>query len=205
MGHAVVDMLLEPGRVIRLRERLWRIDRVEATEFAATPLDGRDTRRWRFLRSFEEANVLPGELPLPDAGVISDPAEQDLLLRAQRLEMVHGSAPFLGLQRSRAIPEPYQLVPLLMALDMMPVRLLIGDDVGVGKTIEAGLILSELVARGAAERVLVVVPPALRDQWQGALARWPPGDMLTASRFDRISQPSTHLWHRHWRPDQSRI
>ncbi|HXF72198.1 MAG TPA: helicase-related protein, partial [Actinomycetota bacterium] len=160
---------LRPGAVIRLRERLWRVDRVGETEFAATPLDGRDTYPRRFLRSLEEPDVRPGALPPPDPGSPGDPAEQDLLLRAYRLSLIHGSAPFLGLQRSRAIPEPYQLVPLLMALGRDRVRLLIGDDVGIGKTIEAGLILAELVARGVVDRALIVVPASLREQWQEAL------------------------------------
>ncbi len=163
---------LKIGSVVRLRNRIWRVDRVDDREFWATPLDGRDTRRWRFLRSLEEGDVRPGELPVPDATTVSDPAKQDLLLRAYRLSLIHGSAPFLGLQRSRAIPEPFQLVPLLMSLDMPAVRLLIGDDVGVGKSIQAGLIVSELMARGAAERLLVVVPAALRDQWQETLDRF---------------------------------
>ena len=165
-------MNLKTGAVIHLRNRIWRVDRVEEKEFAATPLDGRDARRWRFLRDFEEQNASPGELPPPDPEKVSDPATQDLLLRAYRLSLIHGSAPFMGLQRSRAIPEPYQLVPLLMALNMSPVRLLIGDDVGVGKTIEAGLIVSELFSRGWAERMLVVVPAPLREQWQETLSRF---------------------------------
>lgn len=160
------------GQVVRLRNRIWRVDRVDDRDFWATPLDGRDTRRWRFLRSLEEAEVHPGELPAPDPAIVSDPAKQDLLLRAYRLSLIHGSAPFLGLQRSRAIPEPFQLVPLLMSLDMPAVRLLIGDDVGVGKSVQAGLIVSELMARGAAERLLVVVPAALREQWQETLDRF---------------------------------
>ncbi len=160
------------GSVIRLRNRVWRVDRVEEDEFAATPLDGRDTRRWRFLRSLEEANAESGSVPPPSADSLGDPATQDLYLRAYRLGLIHGSAPFLGLQRSRAIPEPYQLVPLLMSLDMARVRLLIGDDVGIGKSIEAGLIVSELLARGAAERLLVVVPASLREQWQETLQRF---------------------------------
>jgi superfamily II DNA or RNA helicase len=163
---------LKTGTVIRLRERLWRVDHVTGDEFAATPLDGRDGRRRRFLRALEEENVAEGSLPPPDPQQLDDAARQDLLLRAHRLSLIHGSAPFLGLQRSRAVPEPYQLVPLLMALDVSPVRLLIGDDVGIGKTIEAGLIVSELLARGSAERVLVVVPASLREQWQESLARF---------------------------------
>ena len=165
-------MQLEVGSVIRLRHRLWRVDRVTDQDFTATPIDGRDIRRWRFLRSFEEQLAEPGALPAPDPQVLSDPAKQDLLLRAYRLNLIHGSAPFLGLQRSRAIPEPYQLVPLLMSLNMERVRLLIGDDVGVGKSVEAGLIISELFARGLAERLLVVVPAALREQWVETLDRF---------------------------------
>ncbi|MFV2070937.1 MAG: ATP-dependent helicase, partial [Pirellulales bacterium] len=164
-------MELKAGSVIRLRQRLWRVDRVTDEQFAPTPLDGRQIRRWRFLRQLEENNATTGALPPPDPQRLDDPARQDLLLRAYRLSMIHGSAPFVGLQRCRAVPEPYQLVPLLMALDMAPVRLLIGDDVGIGKTIEAGLIASELIARGSAERVLVVVPASLREQWQESLSR----------------------------------
>jgi hypothetical protein len=79
---------LQTGAVVRLRQRLWRIDRIDARDFWATPLDGRDTRRWRFLRSLEEENVRPGELPEPDAKIVSDPAKQDLLLRAYRLSLM---------------------------------------------------------------------------------------------------------------------
>jgi ERCC4-related helicase len=163
---------LNVGSVIRFRYRVWRVDRIDEQEFVATPLDGRDSRRWRFLRSLEEENVQAGALPWPDSSILSDPGRQDLLLRAYRLSMIHGSAPFLGLQRSRAIPEPYQLVPLLMALEMSTVRMLLGDDVGVGKSIQAGLIMSELMARGAAERLLIAVPAALREQWVETLDRF---------------------------------
>lgn len=71
-------------------------------------------------------------------------------------------APFLlPIQR-----EEYQLVPVQMALSLPRPRLLIADDVGLGKTIEAGLILSELHARRRANRVLIVCPASLRLQWQ---------------------------------------
>ncbi len=62
--------------------------------------------------------------------------------------------------------EEYQLVPVRMALSLPRPRLLIADDVGLGKTIEAGLILSELHARRRANRVLIVCPASLRLQWQ---------------------------------------
>lgn len=162
---------LSVGAVIQLRRRLWRVDQVGDLTFSATPLDGRDLRRWTFHRDFERPTPARVDDPRPDQ-LGQDPAAQDLYLRALRLRMIHAGAPFLGLQRSRATPQPYQLVPLLMALQLDRVRLLIGDDVGVGKTIEAGLILAELLARGQASRVLVVVPAALRDQWQDTLDRF---------------------------------
>jgi superfamily II DNA or RNA helicase len=61
------------------------------------------------------------------------------------------------------------LVPLLMALKIDPVRLLIADDVGIGKTIEASLVARELLDRGEADRLAVLCPPHLTDQWQSEL------------------------------------
>ena len=62
--------------------------------------------------------------------------------------------------------EDYQLVPLLKALRMPRVNLLLADDVGLGKTVEAGLILSELLIRRRIQRVLILTPASLRLQWR---------------------------------------
>lgn len=62
--------------------------------------------------------------------------------------------------------EDFQLVPLLKALRMPRVNLLIADDVGLGKTVEAGLILSELLLRRRIQRVLILTPASLRLQWR---------------------------------------
>jgi len=85
---------------------------------------------WHFDR--DPANL--GDLELPKSAA-----------SGYRLSLIHGSAPFRGPQRTLASPESSQRVPLLMALNILPVRLLIGDDVGIGKTIESGLILSGLM------------------------------------------------------------
>ena len=162
--------LLRPGRVVRMRNRLWRVDNVLDAEFHATPIDGRDAFARRFLSDLEL--LAEGAIAAPDPSKASDPAEHDLLLRAFRLSLVHGSAPLAGLQRSRAIPTPYQLVPLLLAVGKDRVRLLIADDVGVGKTIEMGLVTSELIARGKVRRALFVVPANLREQTQEALSHF---------------------------------
>jgi len=63
-------------------------------------------------------------------------------------------------------PEEYQLVPLVRALEMPRIRLLLADDVGLGKTVEAGLIAAELLVRRRIRKVLVLCPPGLRTQWQ---------------------------------------
>lgn len=65
--------------------------------------------------------------------------------------------------------ESYQLYPVLKALAMPRISLLLADDVGLGKTVEAGLILTELIARRRVRRVLVVCPAALQLQWQEEL------------------------------------
>jgi SNF2 family DNA or RNA helicase len=62
--------------------------------------------------------------------------------------------------------EDFQLVPLYKALAMPRVALLLADDVGLGKTIEAGLILSELISRRRIRRILILTPASLRDQWK---------------------------------------
>ena len=65
--------------------------------------------------------------------------------------------------------KPYQLEPLRKALRMPRVSLFIADDVGLGKTIEAGLILRELLLRQRVHRVVVVPPPSMVLQWQGEM------------------------------------
>src|SRR5262249_7070718 len=65
--------------------------------------------------------------------------------------------------------EDYQLYPVLKALLLSRVELLLADDVGLGKTVEAGLILSELISRRRIRRVLIVCPAALQTQWRGEI------------------------------------
>ncbi len=155
-----------PGNVIAARRRLWRVDTRQGDVLTATAIDGQ-TEQVQFYIPFE--NMQSGELPLPTPNQIGTYQAQQLLLRAYRLSMLHGTAPLLSLQRSRVIPKDYQLVPVVMSLEMPRVRLLLADDVGLGKTIEAGLILTELMARQLARRVLIIVPANLREQWCEAL------------------------------------
>jgi SNF2 family DNA or RNA helicase len=86
-----------------------------------------------------------------------------------------------------------------MGLDMPAVRLLLADDVGLGKTIEAGLITSELLARNRADRILIITPANLRDQWREAFAHFFHIDAKITSRRNRRTMekdvpPGTSVW-----------
>ena len=72
--------------------------------------------------------------------------------------------------RARIQLLPHQLEPAMAVVRGLGSRVLLADDVGLGKTIEAGLIIAELRTRGQAERILVVTPSGLRDQWRTELA-----------------------------------
>jgi hypothetical protein len=91
------------------------------------------------------------------------------LFEAARLSLRSGAGPFRSLGRISVVPRPYQFVPLIMSLQQSPVRLLIADDVGVGKTIEAAMIARELLDRGLARRLDVLCPAHLCNQWESAL------------------------------------
>lgn len=83
------------------------------------------------------------------------------------LEQALGPDAFLAVQPGRLRIEPYQLVPLARVLRMTRPRLLLADDVGLGKTVEAGLIIAELMARRRVHRLLIVTPAGpLLEQWQ---------------------------------------
>src|SRR5690606_27383769 len=99
-------------------------------------------------------------------------------------------------------PRAYQLVPLLMALKLDPIRLLIADDVGIGKTIEGALIARELLDRGDLDRMTVLCPPHLVDQWVTELEarfhlRPVPVTAASASRLERILPPSESIFSAH--------
>jgi superfamily II DNA or RNA helicase len=89
-----------------------------------------------------------------------------LMHRARILNELPGDAAFVASQPGRLRVEPYQLVPLIRALDMQRPRLMLADGVGLGKTIQAGLIAAELIAQRRAHRILIVAPAGpLSRQW----------------------------------------
>ena len=118
---------------------------------------------WDILHPTEPVELLRAELR-PEAP--SSLAAWRLHHQACLLEQVLGPADMVVIEPGRVRIEPYQLVPLMRALELPRPRLLLADGVGLGKTIEAGLIVCELIARRRAHRVLIVTPAGpLLVQW----------------------------------------
>jgi superfamily II DNA or RNA helicase len=117
----------------------------------------------------ELETVEPATFALPDPEQIGDYRSARLLRAAVRLGFRSSAGPFRSFARINVEPRPYQLVPLLMALKQDPVRLLIADDVGIGKTVEALLVARELLDRGEIDRLAVLCPPQLAEQWHAEM------------------------------------
>jgi superfamily II DNA or RNA helicase len=114
--------------------------------------------------------VAPASFPPPDPDDAGPAGRAGLLRTALRIGFRASAGPFRSLARLAVEPRAYQLVPLLMALRQDTVRMLIADDVGIGKTVEAALIAAELLEQGDASGLAVLCGPALAEQWQGELA-----------------------------------
>lgn len=155
-----------PGDLVRARGREWvvmpspredllRLRPLSGTELDVTLLDPR----------LEHNPVEAARFDLPAAARITVQSKAALLADAMRLTLRRGAGPFRSAAQLAFEPRVYQLVPLLMALRLPVPRILIADDVGIGKTIEAGLILRELMDRGEVDAFSVLCPPHLVEQW----------------------------------------
>lgn len=157
------------GSLVRARGREWVVlPESEDDLLVMRPLGGTDEEITGVYLPLE--TVEPASFSLPDPMRIGDHRSCRLLRDAIRLGFRSSAGPFRSFARLGIEPRPYQLVPLLMALKLDPVRLLIADDVGIGKTIEACLIARELLDRGETRRIAVLCPPQLAEQWQSELS-----------------------------------
>lgn len=187
VGEANGDTAPEAGQLIRIRGQQWVVSQVKAShqpadELAAARLPGKTlvtltsvsdddlgdelTLVWEIEPDRE---VVPEtQLPQVTANGFDAPQQLGAFLDAVRWGTVASAdtntlqAPF----RSGITIEEYQLEPVARALAMPRVNLLIGDDVGLGKTIEAGLVVQEMLLRHRARRVIVVCPASLTGKWQ---------------------------------------
>jgi superfamily II DNA or RNA helicase len=153
------------GSLVRTRGREWVVlPDSEDDLLVLRPLGGREDDVAGVLPELEP--VEPAIFPPPSADDLGDATSARLLRSALRLGFRSSGGPFRSLAGIAVTPRPYQLVPLLMALRMATVRLLVADDVGIGKTIESALIAAELLAQGDARRLAVLCSPHLARQWQ---------------------------------------
>ncbi|WP_406405257.1 DEAD/DEAH box helicase [Streptomyces sp. NBC_00879] len=156
------------GSLVAARGREWVVlPESKPDLLVLRPLGGSDDDIAAVFPAFEE--VKGAEFAAPEPSDLGDQRAAGLLRTALRIGFRSGAGPFRSLAGIAVEPRAYQLVPLLMALRQKTVRMLISDDVGIGKTIEAGLVASELLAQGEATGLAVLCSPALAEQWQQEL------------------------------------
>jgi hypothetical protein len=167
----------EPGDPVAVRAKPDQ----QGVVIGMTPVDGGMVYEVWFSR-FQKASYPEHQLVSVADGAEGDGSPLDLL-RRWRFATVEDFRAFLTIERlrhplastvysylgSRTELLPYQFKPVLKLLDNPYSRLLIADEVGLGKTIEAGIVLTELHARAPLNRVLVVCPAALLEKWRSEL------------------------------------
>ncbi len=163
---------LQPGKLVSLRGRDWVVLPSDDPELLVVkPLGGSDEETAGIYLPLAIPDDIPQDarFPAPEAGDLGDISTARLLYDAARLAFRNGAGPFRALAKLSFRPRAYQIVPLVMALRQQTVRLLVADDVGVGKTVEALLVLREMMDRAKVKRFAVVCLPHLCDQWQQEL------------------------------------
>ncbi len=160
--------VLVPGTPVRARGLSWEVVHAEPAgeqlryRLRCTQGDLRG-REIDLLSPFEHVEPLVTALDPKRAGRLQ---EWLLYHQAFLLEQALGPNALLATQPGRLTISPYQLVPVMRALSLSRPRLMLADGVGLGKTIEAGLVIAELIARRRAHRVLIVSPAGpLMQQW----------------------------------------
>ena len=176
----------EQGQLAEVRQRRYIVTDVKRSML---PTPAGATRKPQHLVSLtsiddeglgEELQVIwelePGakvheKMALPEPTGFDQPARLDAFLDAVRwgassmADTTLIQSPF----RAGIEFEAYQLDPVVRAVEMPRVNLLVADDVGLGKTIETGMVLLELILRHRARRILVVVPASLQIKWQSEM------------------------------------
>lgn len=192
-----------PGDLVWARGREWvAMPAPDPEVLLLRPLSGTEADSQVLHPALEREEVRHARFDLPELDQVASQDAASLLAQALRLSLRRGAGPFRSAARVAFEPRAYQLVPLLMALRLPVVRLLIADDVGIGKTIEAGLILRELIDRGEADRFAVLCPPHLVEQWTDELRSKFDLDAVavtaaSAARLERYLPPSQTLFDAH--------
>jgi SNF2 family DNA or RNA helicase len=165
--------LKKPGKLVKFRGRRCVVQPSSDSEIILLkPLGGTDDEMISIfepvLQHFDK--IEDDQFELPEKLDLDSFLTAKLLYDAAKLSFRQVSGPFRCMGKLSFRPRSYQLVPLIMALKQPVTKLLIADDVGIGKTIEAILILRELLERGSIKSFAVLCPPHLCEQWQKELA-----------------------------------
>lgn len=192
-----------PGSLVAARGREWIVlPESDQQTLRLRPLGGGERDETLIYLPLERQPVQPATFPWPSVAQARNHSASQLLLDALQLKLRSGAGPFRSFGNIAVEPRAYQLVPLLMALKLPTVRLLIADDVGIGKTIEGALIARELLDRGEVQRLAVLCPPHLCEQWQRELAErfHIPAVVVRSNSADRLERdlpPGTSVFHAH--------
>lgn len=190
----------QPGSIVAARGREWIVLPESNNQILhLRPMGSAEDDKTIIFQPLEPQPVEQAHFPLPNPKAFGTHSASRLLRDAMMLKLRSGAGPFRSFGNIAVEPRAYQLVPLLMAMKHETVRLLIADDVGIGKTIEAGLIARELMDRGEIKRLSVLCPPHLCEQWQDELEkrfniRAAIVRTSTASRLERGLPPGTSIF-----------
>lgn len=165
-------MSFESGSLVRARNRDWVVlPSPDEDLILLRPLGGSDAETTAIYKplGFPEDRLQSISFPYPSVETLGSFDSAKLLYDATRLSFRNGAGPFRCFGKLSFRPRAYQIIPLIMALRLDVIRLMIADDVGIGKTIEAGLIARELLDRGEISNFAVICLPHLCEQWQEEL------------------------------------
>ena len=193
---------LQPGKLVSLRGREWVVLPSDAPNLLVVkPLGGSDEETTGIFLPLEIPSENPQDARFtpPTVEDLGDISTARFLYDAARLAFRNGAGPFRALAKLSFRPRAYQIVPLVMALRQDTVRLLIADDVGVGKTVEALLIVREMMERARVKRFAVICLSHLCDQWQQEFRAKLGIEAViirsnTQARLDRMIQGDTSVY-----------
>ncbi len=203
---------IEPGQLVNVRGRMAIVDSTDPTDltngqilcrikYIDDYLPSEDVLIWELERDKEllQSGLVPdiGSSPPTEAGLYN--AYLNSVKWSTRLAFPKEDVIFLtGPIRSSVLIHNYQLWPVYKAMLMPSVRLFIADDVGLGKTIEAGLVAQELIAQRGIRRILILCPATLQNQWKDEMAEkfHQAFTVMDRSEVSRIKQldPNTNPW-----------
>ena len=159
---------------VRCRNQVWEVIKITDNQdgtFVVRMMPEGDGKPQSFLYPHTPIEPMGSAIENLRMGRIDHIDHYRLLTNATRLSLVYEYDKLLSISNSKMVPELYQLMAVKKVMESLRQRFLIADDVGLGKTIEAGLIMQELTARQRGTRVLVIVPASLQDQWKKEMQR----------------------------------